>query len=122
VILDSSAVLAFLQDEPGADIVALALPGAAISAVNQAEVVAKLRRLGETALVSLHLIDLAVLPFTAAETELAGELVWRHRGVVSLGDAACLATAKLRAVPVLTADRAWARLPSLGVEIRFLRP
>ena len=121
MILDSSAVLAFLQEEPGGDVVAHVLADAAISAVNRAEVIAKLRRLGETALVSLQLLDLAVLPFTVAETDLAGELVWRYRGVISLGDAACLATARLRGLPVLTADRAWARLPPLGVELRFIR-
>ena len=38
MILDASAVLAFLNDEPGADTAADAIPGALISAANLAEV------------------------------------------------------------------------------------
>jgi ribonuclease VapC len=42
VVLDASALLAFLQREPGLDRVRRALPGAVVGSVNFAEVVAKL--------------------------------------------------------------------------------
>lgn len=45
-VLDASAVLAVIFEEAGADRVAEHIPGAAISAVNLAEVLAKLRDLG----------------------------------------------------------------------------
>lgn len=41
-VLDASALLALLQDEPGANRVAGILPESAISSVNLSEVVAKL--------------------------------------------------------------------------------
>ncbi len=40
--------------------------------------------------------------------------------MLSLGDAACLATARVLGMPVLTANRAWAALP-VGVEVRLIR-
>ena len=41
VVLDASALIAFLRNEPGAETVRFALPKAAISAVNLSEVLAK---------------------------------------------------------------------------------
>jgi ribonuclease VapC len=41
-VFDSSALLALLWNEPGADYVPAALPGALLSSVNLAEVVTKL--------------------------------------------------------------------------------
>jgi len=40
---------------------------------------------------------------------------------LSLGDRSCLALARRLGLPVLTADRAWADLPRLGVTVRLLR-
>ena len=45
-VIDASALLALLNGEPGADIVAQALPGGVMSAVNVSEVAAKLSELG----------------------------------------------------------------------------
>jgi ribonuclease VapC len=51
----------------------------------------------------------------------AGEYLtsFRRRGI-SLGDAACLGTARVMGLPVLTGDRAWAKL-GLPIEVRLLR-
>ena len=46
VVMDASALLALLNEEPGADVVGEALLGAIISAVNLSEVVAKLCNAG----------------------------------------------------------------------------
>lgn len=47
-VLDASALLAFLGDEPGADVVERALEqGAVMSAVNWAEVLSKAAEVGE---------------------------------------------------------------------------
>ena len=48
VVLDASAVLALLRDEPGADMVAGHIGRAAISAVNLQEVVKEMLREGAT--------------------------------------------------------------------------
>jgi PIN domain nuclease of toxin-antitoxin system len=80
------------------------------------------RRLGEEA--ARHGFGapgLPVLPFTEAEAMLAQPLLARHRGVLALGDATCLAAAARHRLPVLTADRAWAA-PGLGLDVRPIRP
>lgn len=64
-------------------------------------------------------LQLTILPFEAAHAEDSARLrpLTRAAGL-SLGDRACLATARLCGVPALTADRAWARLPA-ETEVRI---
>ena len=124
-VLDASAVLALVHDEPGADQVANALPGSTLSAVNLAEVVGKLvdadveAQQLRTLLVSA---GVTIKPFGADDAELAGAL----RSVVggralSLGDRCCLAVAVRSDPPeVLTGDRAWAEL-DLPVRVVLFR-
>jgi len=122
-LLDASAVLALLQDEAGSAIVGAALALAAISAVNAVEVLARLgANMAEAdARTAFAALEIPLLPFTAAEIGRAQGLVRRHRGVLSLADCACIATAERLGIPVLTADRVWATLP-LGIEVRLIRP
>jgi PIN domain nuclease of toxin-antitoxin system len=127
LILDSSALLAAVLEEPGGEAVELALaegPSAFLASVNFAEAIAVLVRLHgmapREARDDLLALGVTVLPFGAEEAEPAAILHAAHRGVLSLGDAACLATAMVRGLPVLTADRAWAPL-GLPVEVRLVR-
>ena len=123
-VLDASALLALLHQEPGAEQVAAALDQALISAVNWAEVIQKAAS-REVRLAGLR-EDLAAAglgfePFTTAQAETAGRLWAETRQLgFSLGDRACLALAMERAAQVLTADREWSRL-ELGLEIRQIR-
>ncbi len=124
LLLDTSALLALSFQEPGRDVVAAALDGAAISAVNQVEVVEIAARRGMNpvrATAWAKDLSLPILPFTDAMGAQAGEYLsaFRRRGV-SLGDAACLGTARVMSLPVLTADRAWASL-GLPIEVRLVR-
>jgi ribonuclease VapC len=128
LIFDTSAVLALLFREAGADTARAALAAAEqplVTAVNAAEAVGQLlRRKGgqaAEALESLRAIGLDIAPFGAAEAAEAGRLepLFLRRGI-SLGDRACLALATLRGLPVLTADRAWATL-GLPLDIRLIR-
>ncbi|HEY0832584.1 MAG TPA: type II toxin-antitoxin system VapC family toxin [Azospirillum sp.] len=124
-IADSSAILALLWDEPGADAVAAVIERAALSAVNWSEIAALLVSRGmpdeqlETALKALPIA--AVVPFDRDQAEAAGRLRrdTRHAGL-SLGDRACLALAKRCGLPVLTADRIWGSL-DLGIDVRLIR-
>lgn len=123
-VIDASAVMALLRGEPGADRVEAYLPTGVISAVNVAEVVARLIDFGaapEIALRALGGLQVSILPFDAAIALEAGVLrqSTRARGL-SLGDRACLATAKVLGTAVVTADRAWAEL-DLGVEVVLIR-
>ncbi|HEY0781039.1 MAG TPA: type II toxin-antitoxin system VapC family toxin [Thermoanaerobaculia bacterium] len=124
VVLDASALLALLLGEPGAHEVEETIPHAVVSTVNYSEVVAKLANNGmpdveiRSALASL---DLELRPFDRGQAFQCGLLrpATRHLGL-SLGDRACLALGVSLGLPVLTMDRAWARL-SVGVTIRVVR-
>lgn len=130
IVLDASALLAYLRNEPGADHVRESLPQvAAISAVNWAEVLSKLADYGSDprheARQILEFGPLAkVLLVLPLDEPLAREIghfrpLTRTAGL-SLGDRACLALARRLGVPALTADRRWASL-KLGVKVRAIR-
>ena len=124
VVLDSSALLAFIHGEPGGEVVAGVVGEALISSVNLAEVVTKLvERIGslDLARAALGMANVDVIDFDGLQAEQAGALVTltRSRGL-SLGDRACLTLAAREAAPVLTADLIWATL-KLDVEVRLIR-
>jgi ribonuclease VapC len=117
-VLDSSAFLALLQDEPGADKVRSVLPGALMSSVNAAEVVSKLCERGmpsDQALSTLEALGVLIVDFDAEQARLTGELRPKTREAgLSLGDLACLALAAMRQLPAMTADAAWSSLSGLN--------
>ena len=119
-VLDASAVLALLNDEPGAEAVAEVLDDAVMSTVNVAEVIGKLVERGsslEQARLALHTIAIEPVDFTLPLAERTGgmRLETRDRGL-SLGDRACLALAEHQGVPVLTCDRNWLEAIA-GIEV-----
>ena len=118
VVLDASAVLALLNDEPGAEVAARAIPHGVLCAVNHSEVVAKLADAGVPAddlITALSGLGMEVVPFDETLSVAAGLLrtTTAHLGL-SLGVRACLALAQARGLPALTADRAWR---SLGIDL-----
>ena len=123
-VLDSSAVLAVLNGEPGVDKIAEVLTDALLSTVNYAEVVAKLVERGTSlveAKTALQSIALTTVDFDIALAQRTGELraETRKRGL-SLGDRACLSLAEREGVPAVTADGSWVGAIS-GVEIQLFR-
>ena len=124
-VLDASAVLALVKAEPGWEEIADAVTaGAAISAVNLSEVVAKLAESGQTEAAiraALGRLGLEVSDFDEEQAYRAGQLrpLTRAAGL-SLGDRACLALAARLDLPALTTDRTWQGLP-VGVSVRVIR-
>lgn len=123
-VLDATAVLALLQNEPGSERVAALLPTAVISTVNLAEVVGKLAEVGmpePTIQTVLGELGLRTIPFDEALAFRAGLLrpATSDYGL-SLGDRACLALGQHLRVPVLTADRMWKSL-KLDVVVHLIR-
>ena len=129
-VLDASALLAFLHDEPGADLVGEALvAGAGISAVNWAEALSKFAERGlEPEAVAQDLEDQGILGPALVIHEVDEFLARRIAELraltkalgLSLGDRTCLALAGRLGLPVLTADRDWLEL-NLGLDIRLIR-
>ncbi|HEX6000817.1 MAG TPA: type II toxin-antitoxin system VapC family toxin [Hyphomicrobiaceae bacterium] len=123
-ILDASALLAHIGGEPGADGLDALAGEALISAVNLAEVLAKLSERGlsqRDADGIVYRYRLEVIPFDEELARQTGALRPATRSLgLSLGDRACLALAQRERLPVLTADRSWAKL-DLGVAIRVVR-
>lgn len=124
MVLDSSAILALLHNETGAEVVGKALPDAVVSAVNVAEVTTRLsdRSMSDGNIrIAIDGLSLRIVPFDEAQAYEAGTLrrTTRHAGL-SLGDRACLALAARLRLPALTADRVWAEL-DIGVEVQLIR-
>lgn len=120
-VLDSSAVLALLFGERGAERVKQTLPGALLSAVNFAEIVTKLCERGmpqDQARLAIEAIGVEVVDFGIDQACVTGELRNRTRSAgLSLGDRGCLALAQQQNLPAITADTAWAQIPELNVVI-----
>jgi ribonuclease VapC len=125
VVLDASAILAILNDEPGAEKITPALlNNATASTVNMAEVHTCLVREGVSPEKAWDLAldwipDLE--PFTREHAKIAGDLVQVTTSLsLSLGDRACLALAIALDAPVYTTDRLWKKL-RLGIPVILLR-
>ncbi len=125
IVLDASAVLAILNDEPCSEKLTLGMLSNAVgSTVNLAEVHTKLVSRGgdadeawEDALSAIQEVE----PFTAEQARIAGELVAQTRALgLSLGDRACLALGLVLKAPVYTTDRSWKNL-KIGVRIHVIR-
>jgi len=111
-LLDASALLALLLNEPGADQVESVLDDSEMHTVNLTEVVRKLVLKGvEPAEVASLLddIDLDVVEaFSSEQAHTAGHMLAANRSIgLSLGDAVCLVVAFSSGTRVVTAERSW---------------
>lgn len=113
-VLDASALLAYLKEETGENVVRGVLSDATISTVNWAEVVQKAIALGtdvDGMLEELQELGLTIEPFTIEDSEKTAQLwVQTKEYGLSLGDRACLSLGLRLNATVLTSDRAWESL------------
>ena len=111
IVLDASALLAMLNDEPGGGKVAQVIASSRISTVNYAEVVSHYIRLGMAEREVDAMLDplpMTIVPTDKTLAQLAGRLraVTADAGL-SRGDRFCLALAIRDGAPTWTADKAW---------------
>jgi len=123
-VLDASAVLAYAHNEPGGARVAAVMEAAYLSTVNLSEAIAKFVERGTDygqLQSELRFSGVTLVPFEVADAYAAGALrAATRRFGLSFGDRACLTLAKRLGYPVLTTDRAWAKL-DLGVPVEVIR-
>ena len=111
VVLDASALLAMIREEPGGELVAGVVARARMSAVNFAEVVSYLTYAG----VPPGQIEDMLTPLPVVVIDADVELAWMAgrlreataQAGLSLGDRFCLALAMRDRLPAWTADRQW---------------
>lgn len=127
-VLDASALLAYLNGEPGAERVQQSIEQehAIMSSVNLAEVLSKCADQGMSSADQAALCAALPIEFTVFDTELAlisGALrsSTRSQGL-SLGDRCCLALAQSRSATALTADQTWSRLERKDIAVEQIRP
>lgn len=125
VVMDASAVLALVRDEPGADKVALQVGRAAISAVNLQEIIKELALSGLDVETIRELLDELRLDVRAHDVEAAYMAAGLHAQTKEfgrgLGDRSCLALAMQLGVPALTADREWKKVKVKGLKVEHIR-
>jgi ribonuclease VapC len=124
VVLDASALLAFLQNEPGAGEVAAILTRSCISAVNLAETISKMVEYGKPpgdVGYQIERLHIPVIAFDGEQAKIVASL-WKATRVagLSLGDRACLGLGLTMGLPVLTTERAWAKV-DVGVDVGLIR-
>ena len=125
IVLDASAVLALLRDEPGGDTVAAHIGRAAISAVNLQEVVKGMLREGVTLEAARPVLDelaLALHPHDEGAAYAAAALYpATHQHGWGLGNRSCMALGLALGLPVLTADREWEHVQVEGLSVETVR-
>ncbi|MGD9721468.1 MAG: type II toxin-antitoxin system VapC family toxin [Pirellulales bacterium] len=109
VVLDASALIAFLRNEPGADIVRDRLRGSSISAVNYSEVLKKtieLKGTADEARVRIDALPISIVPFDVEQAVGSAALypLSKPHGL-SFADRACLALGISCNVDVLTTEK-----------------
>ena len=121
-VLDASAILALLNNEPGADRVQAALTDAVcvMSVVNWSEVARKLvlrHQSVESVADSLMALGLVFKDFNYRQATATARILALS---LSLGDRVCLALSLELGATALTADKIWTSLAT-GVNIELIR-
>ena len=125
-LLDASALLALIFNEPGAGQVRDVIDDSQVHAVNLGEVVRKLVALGMP-------VDEVIARIEDLKLEIVEELNSRHiqeiarltveakRLGLSLGDCVCLVVAEFMGMAAVTADRRWSEVQGRNVNILQIR-
>ena len=131
IVLDASAVLAMILNEPGGERVNALLEALEsgsvgevfISSVNWCEILTRMQK--ESLLMSgddlsAILAGVGLVPFGRTEAGVAAAYAYAGRAL-SLGDRACLALAKSKQAIAWTTERLWTQC-QLDVPVELIRP
>lgn len=121
-VIDASVVLAWLQDEPGAEDAEPLIMDGVIGAANWSEVLQKARQHGVAPEMVARLLasfGLTVADVTRADGAAAADL-WASEMPLSLGDRLCMALGIRMGLTVATMDAAWSTVED-GPTILVLR-
>jgi len=125
VLFDTSAFLAIINNEDGAEIAQKYITNAGMCTVNVAEVVTFLVRNGYDSDIKIKRIINLIrhIDYDSNIAIASGKLVTITKPLgLSLGDRACIATAKSLDIPVYTADKKWSEISKqCGVKIIQIR-
>jgi ribonuclease VapC len=132
-VLDASAVVAYIKQEPGAELACEAISlGATINVANWAEVLTSVVRRGGSLAQFYERLNaagvlgpeglLSVEAVLAEDADTAARLYTAtSAGGLSLADRLCCATGIRLRLPIYTADSAWARISIAGADVRLIR-
>ncbi len=118
IVLDTSAILALLAMEEGHEVVAENLENAVVSSVTFFEVLEILISKGLDYKEAAQSLKDTFPNIEQFNTDIIASSLNNRK--LSFGDRACLALAKSKNLPVLTADKAWTDL-GLDLEVKLIR-
>lgn len=124
IVLDASAILALIQEEPGAEVIRPLLKQSMMSTVNVAETLTSLQKVDIDPEEGLEYMSLLVGEIVDFDIDQAMEAAIlfpkvKHKGL-SLGDRACLALGKKHQATIYTADKIWKDVKS-ELDIQLIR-
>lgn len=124
IVLDASAILALIQEEPGAEVIKPLLSQSMMSTVNVAETLTSLQKVDIGPEEGIEYMSLLINEIVNFDLDQALEVAilypkTKHKGL-SLGDRACLALGKKYHATLYTADKAWKNIDS-ELDIHLIR-
>jgi PIN domain nuclease of toxin-antitoxin system len=124
IVLDASALLAYLFKESGHEMVAQYMDDCCLSTVDLSEVIGRFVRDGhdpQQVFGRLAAANIEFVPFTAVQATLAASLLPQTKPLgLSLADRACLSLGLARNILVVTADEVWQQA-NFGLNIVVIR-
>jgi PIN domain nuclease of toxin-antitoxin system len=123
IVLDASAILAYIFKESGHEVVAEHLENSCISSVNLLEVATRFHRDGlspEPVIEMIQDLGISIVPFTEKHIMSSALLVNQVKQYgLSMADRVCLGLGMDLNLPVLTGDTLWAKLKLSNKVILF---
>ena len=125
VVVDTSALLALIQQEKGADQVNALMGKMVMSTVNVTETLGVLQRTQIYSSESLPFVSdilQSMIDFDLIQARITADLELKTKSKgLSLGDRACIALGIHLQAPIYTADKIWAELALEQADIRLIR-